>query len=49
MLDAIVQILAGVLKFLGILTGGPSAKKVEEILPEESESEKALKKLNGAG
>lgn len=47
MLDAIIQIIQGLLQFLGLVQGGPQAKKVEEILPEESESEKALKKLQG--
>lgn len=45
MLDAIIQVLTGVLKFLGIVSGGPASKKVEEILPEKSESEKALEEL----
>lgn len=45
MVDAIVQILMGIARFLGVISGGPASKKVEDILPEKSESEKALEEL----
>lgn len=44
MLEAIVAILKGLAEFLGVLSN-PQAKKVEDILPEKSESEKALENL----